>query len=60
MAHTESTMVGLGTPAADFQLPDVVSGRPVQLADFAARGWLQISARAVLIVDSERLRKRAR
>ena len=30
------------------------------LADFAARGWLQISARSVLIVDSERLRKRAR
>jgi CRP/FNR family transcriptional regulator, cyclic AMP receptor protein len=30
------------------------------LADFAARGWLQISARSVLILDSERLRKRAR
>jgi CRP/FNR family transcriptional regulator, cyclic AMP receptor protein len=30
------------------------------LADFAARGWLQISARSVMIVDSERLRKRAR
>jgi len=30
------------------------------LADFAARGWLHISARSVLIVDSERLRKRAR
>src|SRR6201992_4312788 len=30
------------------------------LADFAARGWLQISARSVLILDQERLRKRAR
>jgi CRP/FNR family transcriptional regulator len=30
------------------------------LADFAARGWLQISARSVLILDSDRLRKRAR
>lgn len=30
------------------------------LADFAARGWLQISARSVLIMDPERLRKRAR
>ncbi len=30
------------------------------LADFAARGWLQISARSVLVLDAERLRKRAR
>ena len=30
------------------------------LADFAARGWLQISARSVLILDAERMRKRAR
>ena len=30
------------------------------LADFAARGWLQISARSVLILDIERLRRRAR
>ena len=30
------------------------------LADFAARGWLQISARSVLILDPDRLRKRAR
>ena len=30
------------------------------LADFAARGWLQISARSVLILDVDRLRKRAR
>jgi CRP/FNR family transcriptional regulator len=30
------------------------------LADFAARGWIQISARSVLVIDAERLRKRAR
>jgi CRP/FNR family transcriptional regulator, cyclic AMP receptor protein len=29
------------------------------LADFAARGWLQLSAKSVLILDSERLAKRA-
>ena len=30
------------------------------LADFASRGWLRLEARAVLIVDVERLRRRAR
>jgi CRP/FNR family transcriptional regulator len=30
------------------------------LADFAARGWLQLSAKSVLLLDQERLRKRAR
>jgi CRP/FNR family transcriptional regulator len=30
------------------------------LADFAARGWLQLSAKSVLLVDADRLRKRAR
>jgi CRP/FNR family transcriptional regulator len=30
------------------------------LADFAARGWLQLSAKSVLILDAERLAKRAR
>ncbi len=30
------------------------------LADFAARGWIQLAAKSVLITDSERLRKRAR
>ena len=30
------------------------------LADFAARGWLQLSAKSVLLVDAERLRKRAK
>src|ERR1700729_2662807 len=28
------------------------------LADFAARGWLQLSAKSVLLIDPERLRKR--
>jgi CRP/FNR family cyclic AMP-dependent transcriptional regulator len=30
------------------------------LADFAARGWLQLAAKSVLITDTDRLRKRAR
>jgi CRP/FNR family cyclic AMP-dependent transcriptional regulator len=30
------------------------------LADFVARGWLQLAAKSVLLVDPERLRKRAR
>jgi CRP/FNR family transcriptional regulator, cyclic AMP receptor protein len=30
------------------------------LADFAARGWLRLEARAVVILDSERLAKRGR
>jgi CRP/FNR family transcriptional regulator, cyclic AMP receptor protein len=29
------------------------------LADFAARGWLQLSAKSVLLIDPERLRKRS-
>ena len=42
MAQTESTMVGLGTPAPDFALPDVVSGRTVRLADFARKKALLV------------------
>jgi peroxiredoxin len=42
MARTESTMVGLKTPAHDFQLPDVVSGRTVSLADFAGNKALLV------------------
>jgi peroxiredoxin len=34
MARTESTMLALGTPAPDFQLPDVTTGKTVSLADF--------------------------
>src|ERR1019366_738165 len=30
------------------------------LADFVARGWVQLSAKSVLLLDPERLRKRAR
>lgn len=30
------------------------------LADFAARGWIQLAAKSVLVTDTERLRKRAR
>lgn len=33
MALTESTMLALGTPAPDFALPDVVSGKTVRLDD---------------------------
>jgi len=35
MALTESTMLGLGTPAPDFQLPDIVSGKAIGLDAFA-------------------------
>jgi CRP-like cAMP-binding protein len=30
------------------------------LADFASRGWLRLEARAVLLLDVERLKRRAR
>jgi len=30
------------------------------LADFAARGWIQLAAKSVLVVEPDRLRKRAR
>ncbi len=30
------------------------------LADFAARGWIQLSAKSVLLIDLDRLRRRAR
>jgi peroxiredoxin len=36
MARTESLMKDLGTPAPDFNLPDVVTGKSISLAD--ARG----------------------
>ncbi len=35
MARTQSTMLALGTPAPDFQLPDVLSGELVSLNTFA-------------------------
>jgi peroxiredoxin len=42
MAQTESNMPALGIPAADFHLPDVVSGAPVTLASFAGRRALLV------------------
>ncbi|QFZ91496.2 thioredoxin family protein [Synechococcus elongatus] len=42
MAKTASTMLALGTVAPDFALPDVVSGRTVQLADFRDRPGLLV------------------
>jgi peroxiredoxin len=42
MARTESTMLALGTPAPDFQLPDVVSGKTVRLGDFSGKKALLV------------------
>ncbi|MGP8247714.1 MAG: thioredoxin family protein [Bryobacteraceae bacterium] len=43
MAKTESTMIELGTPAPEFLLPDVTTGKSVGLADF-------VRSRAVLVM----------
>jgi thiol-disulfide isomerase/thioredoxin len=42
MAATESTMVGLGTPAPAFALPDTVSGRTITLDTFAGKRGLLV------------------
>jgi peroxiredoxin len=42
MARTESMMLALGTPAPEFELPDVVSGKPVQLGDFSRKKALLV------------------
>ena len=42
MALTPSTMLPWGTLAPAFRLPDAVSGRPVALADFAAKPALVV------------------
>ncbi len=42
MVLTQSTMLKLGTPAPDFRLPDVTSGKAISLADFAGRPALLI------------------
>ena len=42
MALTESTMVGLETAAPDFQLPDVVSGKSINLHSFVAEKALLV------------------
>jgi peroxiredoxin len=43
MALKQSRMVALGSPAPDFALPDVVSGRTVALADFASAPALLVA-----------------
>lgn len=42
MALTNSTMLPLGTVAPDFQLPDVISGKTVGLADFSGKKGLLV------------------
>ena len=42
MSLTPSTMLPLGTQAPDFKLPDVVTGKPVQLGDFYAKKGLLV------------------
>jgi len=42
MAAVESTMLALGTPAPDFQLPDVVSGKTISLDRFAGSNGLLV------------------
>jgi peroxiredoxin len=42
MVKTLSTMLELGTPAPDFSLPDVVSGRTISLASFDDDGALLV------------------
>ena len=42
MALTESTMLELGKPAPDFQLPDVVSGDTISLDTFAGKKALLV------------------
>jgi peroxiredoxin len=42
MAKTLSTMLALGTPAPDFSLPDVTTGRAVTLASFSGEKALLV------------------
>lgn len=42
MAKTLSTMLELGTPAPDFNLPDAVSGKTVSLHDFTDKKALLV------------------
>ena len=42
MVLTPSTMLALGSPAPDFQLPDVVSGDTVTLDSFANKEALLV------------------
>ena len=53
---------GNGGTARDERLENVAISAtdPKALADFATRGWLRLEARAVVLLDVERLRRRAR
>ncbi|MBF2046611.1 MAG: thioredoxin family protein [Leptolyngbya sp. IPPAS B-1204] len=42
MARVASTMLALGTPAPEFQLPDVVTGETISLASFADKTALLV------------------
>jgi thiol-disulfide isomerase/thioredoxin len=42
MAATESTMLGLGTSAPAFELPDVISGKTISLDTFAGKRGLLV------------------
>jgi len=42
MVLTRSTMLGLGTKAPDFSLPDVVSGKTISLKDFSDKKALLV------------------
>jgi peroxiredoxin len=42
MARTESTMLALGTPAPEFRLPDVSSGKTISLKDFQDKNALLV------------------
>ncbi len=42
MARTESTMLPLGTPAPEFELPDVTSGANINLQSFAGKQALLV------------------
>jgi peroxiredoxin len=42
MALTPSTMLALGTPAPDFRLPDVVSGKTISLSTFSGKPALLV------------------
>jgi peroxiredoxin len=42
MVATPSTMLALGTPAPDFKLPDVVSGKTISLRTFAGKKGLLV------------------
>lgn len=42
MAHTESTMLALGTPAPNFELTCVVSGKTIKLSDYRGKKALLV------------------